>query len=71
MKKKKSSLNRDLLEVNGNLLEISIEEFERKKEEDELKSLDLIREEEIKEFFKSSEPRNFIKKIKTLYSDAI
>ena len=33
-------------------------------EEDEVQTLDEIREEQIKEFFKSADPRNFIAKLK-------
>ena len=39
--------------------------------EDEIATLDLVREEEIKELFRSPDPRNFIAKLKSTLGQAL
>ncbi|CDW78014.1 UNKNOWN [Stylonychia lemnae] len=53
------------------LYEISIDEYKSRMEEDEIQTLDQVREEQIKELFKSADPRNFIQKLRQTFHHTV
>ena len=74
-KKRFSQANQDKSDKERQLelkiSELSMKDFRSRMEEDEIQTIDQIREEEIKELFKSPEPKIFIQKLKSVYNNAL